>query len=237
VRRIPAPRKDHYHHGDLRNALLETALRLVAERGPEGFSLREAARAVGVSPGAAYRHFADKAALMGALAVDGHVRMAAAMEAALARVRSARGSAAHAVASAFAIGEAYVEFAVAHPAHFRVMFGPCEPQEEDLACLGQQGRGTYQILIDVLDQLVAAGVVSAEARAGAELPMWSFVHGLASLLVDGSISLVAEERRHALRGGLRVLLAGLGCSAADLPSRPPAIDADPRPPGTRPAPG
>src|SRR5512144_3334234 len=88
-----------YHHGDLRNALLETALRLVSERGAEGFSLREAARAVGVSPGAAYRHFADKAALLGALSADGHARLAVAMQRALAQLSSPPGSPAHAAAS------------------------------------------------------------------------------------------------------------------------------------------
>ncbi len=81
-----APARATYHHGDLRRALLDTALRLIAERGPEGFSLREAAREVGVSPAAAYRHFADKPELLAALAADGHGLLASAMEKALARV-------------------------------------------------------------------------------------------------------------------------------------------------------
>ena len=68
------PEREGYHHGDLRNALLEAAVRLVAQKGPEGFSLREAAREVGVSPAAAYRHFADKLALLTALAADAHGR-------------------------------------------------------------------------------------------------------------------------------------------------------------------
>lgn len=225
VKTAPEPRKDRYHHGDLRNALLETALRLVAERGAEGFSLREAARAVGVSPGAAYRHFADKAALLGALAADGHARLAAAMERALARLSPAAGTAAHAVESFLALGEAYIDFAVAHPSHFRVMFGPCKPGEEDLACLAAQGRDTFQILVDVLDELVAAGVVRAEARAGAELPAWSTVHGLASLLVDGALTLSARERGDALRHAARVLLIGFGCPPRHVPAaRPVTVD-------------
>ncbi|HEY6106105.1 MAG TPA: helix-turn-helix domain-containing protein, partial [Anaeromyxobacteraceae bacterium] len=66
-----APMRVSYHHGDLRHALVEAAVRLVAERGVQGFSLREAAREVSVSPAAAYRHFEDKAALLGAVALDG----------------------------------------------------------------------------------------------------------------------------------------------------------------------
>jgi len=220
-------KKDRYHHGDLRNALLETALRLVAERGPEGFSLREAARAVGVSPGAAYRHFADKAALLGALAADGHARLAAAMERALASLPGEPGSAGHAMASLLAIGTAYVEFAVAHPAHFRVMFGPCKPGADDLACLAAQGRDTYQILVDVLDGLVSAGAIRAEARAGAELPTWAHVHGLASLLVDGALTLSAREREDALQHAGRVLLLGLGCPPGAVKATRP-VNADPR---------
>ena len=226
----PASRKDRYHHGDLRNALLETALRLVAERGAEGFSLREAARAVGVSPGAAYRHFADKAALLGALSADGHARLAAAMERALARLSAPPGSAAHAAASFVAIGAAYVDFAVAHPAHFRVMFGPCKPGEEDLACLAALGRDTYEILVDVLDELVAAGLVRAEARAGAELPAWSLVHGIASLLVDGAISLSPRDRDDVVRQSARMLLLALGCPAREAPAARPVILPDPRRP-------
>ncbi len=225
MKRSPAPRKDHYHHGDLRNALVETALRLVAERGPEGFSLREAARAVGVSPGAAYRHFADKAALLGALAADGDARLAAAMEHAIARLPEDLGSAARAVASFLAAGAAYVEFAVAHPSHFRVMFGPCKPGEDDLASLAEQGRDPYQILVDLLDGLVATGVVLPEARVGAELPVWSVVHGVASLLVDGAFTLSPGERHDALRHAGNMLLRGLGCSPGDLStSRPVTVD-------------
>jgi AcrR family transcriptional regulator len=227
VKTSPAHRKDRYHHGDLRNALLETALRLVGERGVEGFSLREAARAVGVSPGAAYRHFADKAALLGALSVDGHARLAAAMERALAKLSAAPGSAAHAVDSVFAIGAAYIDFAVANPSRFRVMFGPCKPSEEDLARLEAERRDTYQILVDVLDALVAAGLARAEARAGAELPMWSLVHGLASLLVDGALTLSPREREDALRHSARMLLLGLGCPPRHLPAARP-VAADPR---------
>ena len=229
VKGSSVPRKDRYHHGDLRNALLETALRLVSERGPEGFSLREAARAVGVSPGAAYRHFADKAALLGALSLDGHAGLAAAMERALARVAGTPGSASHAVASFLAIGSAYVEFAMAHPSQFRVMFGPCKP---DLAHLAAQGRDTYQILVDVLDGLVAAGVIRAEARPGAELPTWSIVHGLTSLLVDGVLTLSSREREDALQHAACLLLLGLGCPQAYVPPARP-VTTDPRSPAKR----
>ncbi len=219
-----APARARYHHGDLRNALLETALRLVAERGAEGFSLREAARELGVSPGAAYRHFADKQALMTALALDGHVRLATAMEKAIARLPGKPGTRAQAAAAFSAIGEVYVEFAVRHPSHFRVMFGPCL---EDWGIPGQAapGRDAFQILMDVLDAMVATGVIDARARAGAEIAAWSGVHGLAALLVEGALPLPPRGRADAVRLMVRTLLLGLGGDPALAPA-PSALPVD-----------
>lgn len=207
-----APSRGSYHHGDLRHALLEAALRLVSQRGVQGFSLRETAREVGVSPAAAYRHFEDKAALLEALAADGMRRLAAVMEEAIARAPGGAGSAARAVAELAAIGVAYVEFAVDHPAHFRVMFGPwCEhPQLDALP------RDPYQILVDALDGLVRRGAIAAGARQGAEVAAWASVHGMAFLLVEGSIPLGAAERAQAMGVILRTLFLGLGVAPALL---------------------
>src|SRR5215213_6532359 len=82
--------RDGYHHGDLRNAFMRAALALVEQRGVNGFSMREAAREIGVSPSAAYRHFQDKDALLAALAEEGDARMAAAMRAAGREARAGR---------------------------------------------------------------------------------------------------------------------------------------------------
>ena len=214
-----APNRVSYHHGDLRHALVESALRLISEKGVQGFSLRETAREVGVSPAAAYRHFQDKAALLTELGVDGMGRLAAAMEEAIARAPGAPGSPARAVAEMAAIGAAYVEFAVAWPAHFRVMFGPwCE--HPDMGALPPavlpRGRDPYQIMVDGLDGLVRCGVIAAEVRHGAEVAAWASVHGLASLLVEESLPLGPAERAQALGVIVRTLFAGLGVGPALL---------------------
>ena len=225
------PSRGHYHHGHLRSALVGAALKLVAKRGAEGFSLREAARELGVSPAAAYRHFADKAALLGAVAIDGMGRLAAEMEKGVARVPGPPGTAAHAAGTLLAVGGAYVEFALRHRSHFRVMFGPwCEhPAMDQLPPeVLPGGRDPYQILIDALDALVASGAVTAEARRGAEIAAWSTMHGLASLLVDGAIELPARQRAAVTAGLGRTLLLGLAChpSVAGPASAP--VDGDPR---------
>lgn len=229
--RPDAPTKAAYHHGDLRRALLDAAQDLVAAKGAEGFSLREAARAVGVSPAAAYRHFEDKAALLGALALEGMARLALAMEKAVARAPGEPGTPAKAAASFAAIGAAYVDFAVKNPSHFRVMFGPwCDhpapdalPQESTLG-----GRDPYQLLVDALDELVRTGAIPAAARPGAEIAAWSAVHGLASLLVEEALPHTAAERGRAFAVLRRTLLLGLGCDPSLAGPPPPLLDTDPR---------
>ncbi len=227
VKRPQTPTRDRYHHGDLRNALLERALALVAERGPEGFSLREAAREVGVSPAAAYRHFEDKNALLAAIAADGHGRLATAMERVASRVPGAPGSARRAAETLVAIGEAYVEFAVRHASHFRVMFGPCLEMEGFAPQCAPSGRDAFAILMDTLDGLVAAGAIEAEARVGAEISAWASVHGLASLLVDGALPGTPRERAYEIQAVTRNVLLGLGADPALLPA-PARVEADPR---------
>jgi AcrR family transcriptional regulator len=221
------PTRATYHHGDLRRTLLDTALKLIAERGPEGFSLREAAREVGVSPAAAYRHFADKPELLAALAAEGHGLLAAAMEKAAARVEAPdpRGRAVEAMS---AIGRAYVDFAVRNPSFFRVMFGTqLRAAGYEPAC-APSGRDSYQVLSATLDSLVISGAIPAERRPGAEIPAWSIVHGFSTLLVDGALPLTARQRAGALRILSRSVLLALGCDPALVPP-PPASWKDPHP--------
>jgi AcrR family transcriptional regulator len=225
--RTPHPRVG-YHHGDLRNALLEASLALVAEKGVEAFSLREAARAVGVSPAAAYRHFADKDALLSELANLGSDRLAQAMEKVIARVGGKPGTADHAAQSFAAVGLAYVEFAVQHPAHFRVMFGPwCTRTEGPPERAPGDPRDPYTILVDSLDALVASRVIPMQTRMGAEIASWAFVHGLASLIVDGVLRLSKAERAEAMRVAGRTLIAGMGGDPALLGPAPSFLEPAP----------
>ncbi len=210
MRATAAQRKGAYHHGNLRKALLAAALKLVAKHGVEGFSLREAARAVGVSAAAAYRHFEDRSALLRALAHEGLAELALEMEEAVATAPGAPGSPARATAELTRIGAAYVEFAVAHPSRFRVMFGPwCDLGDELAPELLPHGRDPLHVLVDTLDGMVRAGAITAGARQGAEIAAWSAVHGLASLLVEGGL-LGTEDRTRTCGLVLRTLLVGLG---------------------------
>src|SRR5271163_1488355 len=116
ARKTAENRRDSYHHGDLKRALTSAALSLVAERGPKGFTLTEAARRAGVSAAAPYRHFADKAHLLATVAEQGFLELHTALTA-------AADAESEPVSKLVAIGRAYVRWAVTHPDHYRVMFG------------------------------------------------------------------------------------------------------------------
>ncbi len=165
-----------YHHGDLRAALIEAATSLVSRHGSEGFSLRQAAAQVGVAPSACYKHFADKSELLAEVARAGFSRLAGALENA---VQESSGS----TAALEAIALAYVEFALQDPARFQVMFGPhgAGSSRPDTGT-GPNGKTTYQIFRQVLDDLEAEGSFRPGAREQAELPLWAAMHGLAGIL-------------------------------------------------------
>src|ERR1700756_3450685 len=116
ARKFTVSRRDSYHHGDLKRALTSAALSLVAEKGPKGFTLTEAARRAGVSAAAPYRHFADKAELLAAVAEQGFGDLHADLVAAVDVASDPR-------ARVIELGRAYVRWAVAHPDHYQVMFG------------------------------------------------------------------------------------------------------------------
>ncbi|HWB71033.1 MAG TPA: TetR/AcrR family transcriptional regulator [Egibacteraceae bacterium] len=171
----PSP-TDAYHHGDLGRALLEAALELVAERGPAGFTLREVARRVGVSHAAPYRHFAHRDALLQAVAEEGFSAMRDAMVQACECHETPQ--------SRFqALGIAYVRFAVDHPSHFRVMFGP-HSTKDDNASLARVRDQTFGLLLEAVVACQQAGVVRPGATHEIAIAAWSVVHGLAFLLID-----------------------------------------------------
>jgi len=200
------PDKDGpYHHGNLRRALLDATLQLIDERGVEGLTLREVARQAGVSAAAPYHHFADKAALVAALATEGYVALTAALHAAWA----AEDDPAERIA---ALGVAYVRFAVAHPAAFRLMFRPELRGPREDAPLAQATAAAYGVLVAGIRVAQDAGVIAPGDPAPLVLAAWATVHGLAVLLVDGpehDPARAEDAVAHAATRVTRTLLHGL----------------------------
>ena len=169
-----------YHHGNLRRALLDEALATIRDEGVEGVTLREIGARVGVSRTALYRHFADKRALLTAVATEGfrtlREQLVAAWE------EGGRGPAA-----SRAMGVAYVRFAVANPSHYRVMFSRFidpEPQEPELAA---EAKGAFQALVDAVATLQRDGFLRADDTVLMARYVWAIVHGVVMLAIDGQL--------------------------------------------------
>lgn len=183
-----------YHHGNLRESLLATGIELARAQGPDGVVLREVARRAGVSHNAAYRHFADREALLGAIAQHGMRELRAAMQ----REIDASDAEQHpddqgrAAARLRATGRAYVDFAIAEPGLFDVAFSAI-PEEDEL----DADTDPYDLLTQVLDDGARAGAVAADLRPGAEIVCWSAVHGFATLHVHGPRASAPVEERNA----------------------------------------
>jgi AcrR family transcriptional regulator len=162
-----------YHHGDLRRALIKKGMGRLRQGPADELSLRELARSVGVSATAVYRHFPDKAALLGALCQEGDRMLAQAFRKAMAKAKPGP--------EAFdAMGRAYVRFALAHPAVFRLMMSPAALPEQRQA--GEAGG----MLVAALRELGGGKITKAEQEMQ-RLRAWSTVHGLAMLMLDGLV--------------------------------------------------
>ena len=173
-----APKNRPYHHGDLRAALLAAAERLMAETGTATFGLREVARAAGVSHNAPYNHFADRRALLAAVATRAFEALRAALEAAR------DGAGADPVARLRAIAQAYVAFAGQAPARSRLMFG-AELADHPDAALNGASAAAYEILRATIAAGVEARRLRADPAGTHALAAWALVHGLATLAIDG----------------------------------------------------
>lgn len=180
-------KSDAYHHGNLRFALLDAARAVMEEFGIESLTLREVARRTGVSPGAPYHHFKDKADLIRELVSHGfHSLDRASREALLEKTTPHE--------KLQAIGVTYIMYAVQHPDEFRLMFRPemgSPLEDENPTC-----TPVFRVLLEVIDEF---RLVESD-RNTAAISVWSLVHGLASLLVDGPLhAMTADlETVHAL---------------------------------------
>jgi AcrR family transcriptional regulator len=173
-----------YHHGDLRAAALEEALRHINRDRDISFTLRELAAALGVSSTALYRHFENKLALLAAVAEEGYREL-------LRRFDSDESSQHDPLSLMASRGRSYVQFAVDFPAHFRVMFLPQLRQPGEFPALRDLRQQVYGRLEQALSTLKQQGLLSGADLRDIALTSWATVHGLASLLVDGQVRVEA----------------------------------------------
>jgi AcrR family transcriptional regulator len=176
---------DSYHHGDLRSAVIARAVDVIAAAGPDAFSLRSLATDLGVSHTAPRHHFGDRRGVLTAIAADGFAELAER----LAAVRRAG-------ESFLEQGVAYVEFAVAHPAHFQVMFTPTLLDQQDEALVTARSA-TFAELRAGVDRMSDGS--GRQDAAAAVIAAWSLVHGVATLGLTGNLD--ASDLRELLGAG------------------------------------
>ncbi len=203
-----ATARGSYHHGNLTQALTEAATSLAQAGGPEAVVLREAARKVGVSATAAYRHFNGHSELKEAVKNEAQARLSEHMRAATATSEPLADPAAEALRKLRAIGEGYIAFARAEPGLYRTAFCRIEKDDHD-SNLEMLDSPAYDLLASVLDEVLATGAMRPERRPFAEAVAWSSAHGLAMLIIDGPLAYFDEEVIQAThRAALDVLIAG-----------------------------
>lgn len=197
-----------YHHGDLRHALIAAGISLAREGGPQAVVLREAARRTGVSATAAYRHFADHAALLEAVKHQAIAMLDSALAARVSTVAVTGDPARRASDRLRLLFLGYIDFALAEPGLLRLAFD--RPDLERPPYTGDWGVGAYRLLAGVVDELVAAGVIDPARRPYTEIGLWAAAHGFAMLLVAGPLAGMPEpEREAAIHRLLDILLGGL----------------------------
>ncbi|MER5425509.1 TetR/AcrR family transcriptional regulator [Streptosporangium roseum] len=191
------PKRNTYRHGNLRNALIQAGLELARDSGPDAVILREATRRVGVVPNAAYRHFADRRALLSAVSQAALAQLASTMETESATLPATDSPAESARARIRALATGYLRFAQAEPGLFRAAFSTTDMMDTGgESASGTGGLTAFQLLGVALDDLVETGVLPPDRRPGAEYFVWSAVHGLAALLIDGPLRGLLPVQAH-----------------------------------------
>jgi AcrR family transcriptional regulator len=202
--------KQGYHHGNLRQALVEAALTLIAKLGPTGFTLSEAAKAADVTPAAVYRHFSGRDELLAEVARQGYVIFAALMEFAYANGQPT------ALAAFEATGRAYLAFARKYPGHYMAMFesGLNLNAYPDLALVAQTARNVLETAAEKLSQHMPVGKRPPASMFSAHI--WALSHGVVELFMRGAPGAKSPYTpEDLLEAGIGIYLRGLGLLPPD----------------------
>ncbi|MBK9235532.1 MAG: TetR/AcrR family transcriptional regulator [Rhodoferax sp.] len=198
------PAKTRYHHGDLRSALVDQAVALITAQGDVSFSLRDLAGRIGVSHAAVYRHFADKTALLNAVAAHGFALLAQA-------VRAAGEGWDHDPAQQLARqGAAYVNMATRHPGHFAAMFAPQVSHSGQAVEVQAAAEAAYLPLVHSVMRRLRARDANEPSVQTEALRCWALVHGLACLQLSGNLTAcLGRDVATASASALEDLVTGL----------------------------
>jgi AcrR family transcriptional regulator len=194
-----------YHHGDLKAALLESAIGILQRQGLEALTLRAVARAAGVSQAAPYRHFADRRALVAAVAEEGF----RGLQKAMLDEMQLLGASGAPRAGLKQVAVAYVRFGLANPAVYRVMFGPEVAITDDLPALRETGRGVLAFVAEGIRRVQSAGLIGPGDPWLMAVATWATLHGLVMLILDGQTTGVAPDVDALVEEATRIMMFGM----------------------------
>ena len=177
-----------YHHGDLKNALIEAGAEILSKEGVSGLSLRKVASRAGVSHAAPYAHFADKQALIAAISTEGYRRLYEKLTLLI------QNYPADPLQRFVELAWTYVEFACSDPDLFKVTFSSVLEKEKEFPAFVEMTRKNFQLLVETVKACQATGVLKPGPADMLAVSAWSLVHGFASLLIEDQFSHTVLDR-------------------------------------------
>jgi AcrR family transcriptional regulator len=180
--------KQSYHHGDLRNTLVQIGTEMLIESGEASLSLRKIAQQAGVSHNAPYQHFSDKNALLAAIAEDGFRLLGEAMDMATHDLIDDTP-----LERLIAVGQAYVAFAIGHPSHLQLMFGSFS--SADYPRLAERAHETLQKLITIVGEIGAEGQLNDDNIHDVSTAVWMTLHGMSAMLNASKLPPYIQQNR------------------------------------------
>ena len=202
--------KFQYHHGDLPSALIEAALKRIAQEGVEKLSLRAVARDIGVSQTAPYRHFKDKTHLLVAIARQGFEMLASQKLLAC--------NDADPIDELIEGGIRYVNFAIANPERYKLMFGSKIENRCDFEDLMSAGQASFRVIVERVERGVAGGLLVKEDPQILAKNCWTTVHGISSLYIDGYLQDMEWSFEEFVRKEITLCIRGILKDASQLDS-------------------
>ncbi len=182
------PRKKTYHHGDLKNALIEAGADILSKEGVSGLSLRKVAQTAGVSHAAPYAHFAGKQALIAAISTDGYRRL---YEAIAAAAHQYQGDPLRQLVEG---AWAYVQFALNDPDHFKITLSGIVEKEKDYPDFVAMSQQSFALVVQIVEACQAAGILKRGPADLMAVSVWSLIHGFVSLILEDQVSHTVLDR-------------------------------------------
>jgi AcrR family transcriptional regulator len=177
-----------YHHGDLKNALIQAGIEILSEQGLHALSLRKVAQRAGVSHSAPYAHFTDKQALITAISTEGYRKLYNCLAAAVEQYRR------DPMRQLIEASWAYLQFALREPAHFKVTLSGVVEKEQEYPAFVEMTQKAFGLVVDLTDACQQAGILKAGPADQMAVSVWSIVHGFTSLILEGQIASSLVDR-------------------------------------------